>query len=206
MCLYEFDKAIIKEGFKIFAGVDEAGRGPLAGPVVASAVMLCHDAKIEGVNDSKKLSKKERERLFDLILQNALDIGIGIVDAEKIDNINILNATRLAMSLAIRDLKTDPELILIDALNLPSVNLEQRAIIKGDAKSASIAAASIIAKVTRDRIMTIYHKQYPVYGFDKHKGYPTAEHIHRLNIHGPCPIHRKSFHRVSSLVLPFIAT
>lgn len=206
MCLYEFDKAIIKEGFKIFAGIDEAGRGPLAGPVVASAVMLCYDKKIEGVNDSKKLSKNKRERLFDLILQNAVDIGIGVVDAEKIDSINILNATRLAMSLAIRDLTTKPELILIDALSLPSVNIEQRAIIKGDAKSASIAAASIIAKVARDRIMTKYHKQYPDYGFDKHKGYPTPEHINKLNVLGPCPIHRKSYQRVSSLVLPFVVT
>lgn len=205
MCLYGFDEVIIKEGFKIFAGIDEAGRGPLAGPVVASAVILCYDTKIEGINDSKKLSKKERERLFYLIQQNAVDIGVGIVDADKIDRINILEATRLAMSLAIRDLTVNPDLILIDALNLPSIKIKQRAIIKGDAKSASIAAASIIAKVIRDKIMTTYHDKYPDYGFDKHKGYPTPEHIYKLNIHGPCPIHRKSFQRVSSLVLPFDA-
>lgn len=203
MCLYEFDRAIIKEGVKTFAGIDEAGRGPLAGPVVASAVMLCHDIRIEGINDSKKLSQKERERLFYLILQDAIDIGIGIVDADKIDRINILKATRLAMSLSIKDLTAKPEMLLIDAINLPSIKIKQRAIIKGDAKSASIAAASIIAKVIRDKIMTIYHEKYPDYGFDKHKGYPTAEHINKLNIHGPCPIHRKSFQRVNSLVLPF---
>ncbi len=203
MCLYEFDESIFQEGFRTVAGIDEAGRGPLAGPVVASAVMLCYDSKIEGINDSKKLTGRQRERLFYIILDNAVDIGIGIVDAEIIDEINILKATKLAMLLALKDLKTEPELMLIDAISLPSVQIKQKPIIKGDSKSASIAAASIIAKVTRDLIMTMYHEQYPHYGFDRHKGYPTKEHIIKLNIYGPCPIHRKSFARVETLHLPF---
>ena len=203
MCLYEFDESILNEGFNTLAGVDEAGRGPLAGPVVASAVILCQSTKIEGINDSKKLSASERERLFYLILGNAADIGIGIVDAERIDRLNILKATRLAMSLSIGNLTVKPDLLLIDALTLPSIEMKQRPVIKGDAKSASIAAASIIAKVIRDGIMTAYHERYPVYGFDKHKGYPTKEHVKRLNSYGPCPIHRKSFQRISSLVLTF---
>ncbi len=204
MCLYEFDRAIInKEGLKLLAGVDEAGRGPLAGPVVASAVILNLDKKISGLNDSKKLNKNEREELFKSILQHAVDIGIGIVDSQKIDRINILNATKLAMSMAIKELKTQPEMILIDAINLSSIKIKQSAIIKGDGKSASIAAASIIAKITRDRIMTAYHEKYPDYGFDKHKGYPTKEHIYKLSIYGYCPIHRKSFRRVCSQTLQF---
>ncbi len=202
MCLYDFDNAVINEGFKVFAGIDEAGRGPLAGPVV-SAVILRYDIKIDGLNDSKKLTAKERERIFCLIHNNALNIGIGIADSEKIDRLNILRATMLAMSLAIKDLKIKPDLLLIDAMTIPFIKIKQRALIKGDAKSASIAAASIIAKVTRDRIMANYHKKYPVYGFDRHKGYPTNEHIHKLNIHGPCPIHRRSFQRVSAFSLPF---
>lgn len=204
MCLYEFDRAIInKEGIKILAGIDEVGRGPLAGPVVASAVILNLEKKLDGINDSKKLNKNERVRLYDLILQNAIDIGIGIVDAHKIDSINILNATKLAMTKAISELKIKPEFILIDALELSSIKINQRAIIKGDEKSASIAAASIIAKITRDRIMTTYHERYPQYGFDKNKGYPTKEHIYKLSIHGFSPIHRKSFRRVCSNYLLF---
>lgn len=204
MCLYEFDRAIInKEGIKILAGIDEVGRGPLAGPVVASAVILNLEKKLDGINDSKKLNKNERVRLYDLILQNAIDIGIGIVDAHKIDSINILNATKLAMTKAISELKIKPEFILIDALELSSIKINQRAIIKGDEKSASIAAASIIAKITRDRIMTTYHERYPQYGFDKNKGYPTKEHIYKLSIHGFSPIHRKSFRGVCSNYLLF---
>lgn len=203
MCLYEFDESIFKEGFRTVAGIDEAGRGPLAGPVVASAVILCYNSKIKGINDSKKLTEKQRERLFYIILQNAVDIGIGIVDAKIVDEINILKATKLAMLRALKDLKTEPELLLIDALFLPSVEIKQKPVVGGDAKSASIAAASIIAKVIRDMIMVMYHNKYPYYGFDRHKGYPTKEHIKKLNIHGPCPIHRKSFQRVYSLTLPF---
>lgn len=203
MLLYEFDESLYKKGFKALAGLDEAGRGPLAGPVVASAVMLCYDKKINGINDSKILSEKQRERLFHLILENSISVGIGIVDAEIIDEINILRATRLAMMLALKDLSREPDLLLIDALALPAINIKQMPVIRGDAKSASIAAASIIAKVIRDAIMALYHDKYPQYGFDKHKGYPTKEHIRRLNIHGPCQIHRKSFNSVSDLVLPF---
>ena len=203
MLLYKFDESLFNRGYRTFAGLDEAGRGPLAGPVVASAVILCHDRKIEGIKDSKKLSQKQRERLFCAVLENAKDIGIGIVDAEIIDEINILRATRLAMYLALKDLKTEPDLLLIDAIALPSVKIKQMPIIKGDAKSASIAAASIIAKVIRDAMMVLYHDKYPHYGFAKHKGYPTKEHIAKLSLHGACPIHRKSFHGVKSLLLPF---
>jgi ribonuclease HII len=203
MLLYKFDESLFNRGYRTFAGLDEAGRGPLAGPVVASAVILCYDRKIEGINDSKKLSQKQRERLFCAVLENAKDIGIGIIDAEIIDEINILRATRLAMYLALKDLKTEPELLLIDAITLPSVKIRQMPIIKGDAKSASIAAASIIAKVIRDAMMVLYHDKYPLYGFAKHKGYPTKEHIAKLGLHGVCPIHRKSFQGVKSLLLPF---
>lgn len=201
--MYKFDESLFKKGYKTIAGLDEAGRGPLAGPVVASAVILCHKRKIEGINDSKKLTEKQRERLFYAIIENTEDIGIGIVDAEVIDEINILRATRLAMVLALKDLRKEPELLLIDALSLPSVEIEQLPLIKGDQKSASIAAASIVAKVIRDGIMALYHDKYPQYGFQKHKGYPTQEHIRKLNVYGPCEIHRKSFQRVSSLLCPF---
>lgn len=203
MCLYDFDIAIINEGLRIFAGIDEVGRGPLAGPVVAAAVILNYDIKIDGLNDSKKLTAQEREKIFYLIRDTALSIGIGIIDANKIDRLNIIKATRLAMSIAAGKLRLKPDLLLIDGMNVPSIGISQRAIIKGDAKSASIAAASVIAKVTRDRIMIKYHKKYPLYGFDRHKGYPTTEHIEKLYIHGPCPIHRMSFQRVNSFVLPF---
>ncbi len=203
MLLYKFDESLFKKGVISLAGLDEAGRGPLAGPVVASAVMLSYKKKIEGINDSKKLSEKQRQRLFYAILDNAKDIGLGIVDAEIIDEINILRATKLAMLLALKDLKTEPELLLIDAIKLPSVKTKQMPIVGGDRKSASIAAASIVAKVLRDTIMSLYHDKYPVYGFQKHKGYPTKEHIKKLNSHGPCPIHRKSFQGVRSLFLPY---
>ncbi|MCX7914081.1 MAG: ribonuclease HII [Thermodesulfovibrionales bacterium] len=202
MSLYEFDRAIVRaRGYKILAGADEAGRGPLAGPVVAAAVVLSLNKEIEGVNDSKKLSSKERERLYDLIIEGSLSVGVGIVDSEKIDKINILNATKLAMNLAINDLKTEVDIILIDGLRLPSLKVEQMMIEKGDQKSASIAAASIIAKVTRDRIMDEYHRLYPWYGFNKNKGYATQEHIKNLNLYGCCPIHRRSFCKVSHLSL-----
>lgn len=204
MSLYEFDLAILhNKGYKVLAGVDEAGRGPLAGPVVASAVILSLDNRIEGVNDSKKLSPKDRKRLYDLIIKHSVAVGIGIIDAEKIDRINILNATKLAMTLAIQDLRNKPDIILIDGLRLPSLEIEQKVVKKGDQKSASIAAASIVAKVTRDRIMEEYHEKYPLYGFNKHKGYATQEHIRNINLHGYCSIHRKSFCRVSYIKLPF---
>ncbi len=199
---YEFDESAGNGEFSIIAGVDEAGRGPLAGPVVAAAVILDRSIKISGVRDSKKIPQAEREELYAIILSSGR-VGIGIVDEEKIDRINILNATKKAMFDAVAELGTLPELLLVDALTIPNIQTRQLPIIKGDAKSASIGAASIIAKVTRDRIMMAYHAAYPCYGFNRHKGYATKEHLECLMKYGPCPIHRKSFYPVMSLALPF---
>ena len=182
-----------KAGIKLIAGIDEAGRGPLAGPVVAAAVILDIDANIEGINDSKLLSSKQREKLFSKIHQNALSIGLSIVEPETIDRINILQATRLAMTKAVTNLTLKPGLLLIDGPITLDLNTRQIPIIKGDKLSVSISAASIIAKVTRDDIMKSFHKMYPEYGFYKNKGYGTKEHITALKKHGPCKIHRKSF-------------
>jgi ribonuclease HII len=200
---YEYDESIRMDGFTSIAGVDEAGRGPLAGPVVAAVVVLPEHLRINGIRDSKKISAKERHELFWEILLNAEDIGVSIVDAEEIDRINILRATRLAMHNAITDLADKPEVILVDAVNIPSIKIKQLSIIKGDAKSASIAAASIVAKVVRDGIMLNYHSVYPQYDFDKHKGYATKAHLDKIKKHGPCPIHRRSFKKVKDLTLPF---
>lgn len=185
------------------AGIDEAGRGPLAGPVVAAAVVLPPAGRIEGLRDSKKVPEKERESLFWDVFCSCIDIGVGVVESETIDNLNILKATRLAMKLAVEDLSSRPDLLLIDAVKLMSVNIKQISLVKGESQSASIAAASIIAKVVRDRIMEHYDSLYPAYGFAKHKGYPTKDHIRSIALHGPCPIHRKSFQHVMSLSLPF---
>jgi ribonuclease HII len=182
-----------KAGIKLIAGIDEAGRGPLAGPVVAAAVILDIDANIEGINDSKLLSSKQREKLFSKIHQNALSIGLSIVEPETIDRINILQATRLAMTKAVTNLTLKPGLLLIDGTITLDLNTRQIPIIKGDKLSVSISAASIIAKVTRDDIMKSFHKMYPEYGFYKNKGYGTKEHITALKKHGSCQIHRKSF-------------
>ena len=203
MDLYEHDESIRRDGFNIIAGVDEAGRGPLAGPVVAAAVILPRGLIIDGVRDSKKVPEKERERLFEEIMALAKGVGVGIVGAREIDTINILGATKLAMQTALKKLGGQPDIILIDALLLKAVKTKQMSIIKGDAKSASIAAASIIAKVTRDRLMFQYHSAYPQYGFDRHKGYATKFHIESILKHGPCPIHRKTFRKVMDLPLPF---
>jgi ribonuclease HII len=200
---YEYDESIRMNGFTSVAGVDEAGRGPLAGPVVAAVVVLPEHLRINGIRDSKKIPAKERHELFWEILLNAEDIGVSIVDAEEIDRINILRATRLAMHNAITDLADKPEVILVDAVNIPSIKIKQLSIIKGDAKSASIAAASIVAKVVRDGIMLKYHSVYPQYDFDKHKGYATKAHLDKIKKHGPCPIHRRSFKKVKDLTLPF---
>jgi ribonuclease HII len=199
---YEFDESAANGAFSIIAGVDEAGRGPLAGPVVAAAVILDRSIKISGVRDSKKIPQAEREELYAIILSLGR-VGIGIANAEKIDRINILNATKKAMYDAVAELGVLPELLLIDALTIPNIQTRQMPIIKGDDKSASIGAASIMAKVTRDRIMMEYHAVYPCYGFNRHKGYATREHIECLRKYGPCPIHRKSFYPVMSLALPF---
>ena len=174
-------------------GIDEAGRGPLAGPVVAAAAVLPKDCQIFYLNDSKKLSEKKRDLLFDEIKEKAVAYGIGIVSPQVIDEINILQATYEAMRQAISQLNVIPEILLNDAVTIPGVDIMQVPIVKGDAKSVSIAAASILAKVTRDRMMMEYDQIYPDYGFAKHKGYGTAAHIAALKEYGPCPIHRRTF-------------
>lgn len=203
MDLYQHDEFIRKNGFSRIAGIDEAGRGPLAGPVVAAAVVLSEGGKIKGLRDSKKVPERQRESLFHKILISYEDIGIGIVGPEDIDRLNILKATKLAMQFAVEDLSTPPDILIIDAVSLPMIPIKQLPIIKGENISASVAAASIIAKYIRDRIMLEYHREYPQYSFDKHKGYSTKEHLNMLQLYGPCPIHRRSFHRVMSLELPF---
>lgn len=174
-------------------GIDEAGRGPLAGPVVAAAAVLPKDCQIFYLNDSKKLSEKKRDLLFDEIKEKAVAYGIGIVSPQVIDEINILQATYEAMRQAISQLNVIPEILLNDAVTIPGVDIMQVPVVKGDAKSVSIAAASILAKVTRDRMMMEYDQIYPEYGFAKHKGYGTAAHIAALKEYGPCPIHRRTF-------------
>ena len=179
--------------FQNICGIDEAGRGPLAGPVVAGAVILPRDAQILYLNDSKKLSATKREELFDEIKEKAVAVGTGIVSPQRIDEINILQATYEAMRMAIKELGIKPDILLNDAVTIPEVSVKQVPIIKGDAKSVSIAAASIIAKVTRDRIMQVYDKKYPEYGFASNKGYGAAMHIQALREYGATPIHRKTF-------------
>ncbi len=180
-------------GFCRIAGIDEAGRGPLAGPVVSAAVMFPMGVCIPGINDSKKLRPKQRERLYDQIYDQAGSVGIGIVDPVEIDRINILRAALLSMKMAVENLFPAPEYLLIDG-NVPlHVSLPQKSIPQGDGSSASIAAASIVAKVTRDRLMDRYHDEYPQYGFLQHKGYPTQHHKAAILRFGPCPIHRRSF-------------
>lgn len=174
-------------------GIDEAGRGPLSGPVVAAAVILPKELKIPYLNDSKQLSAKRREDLYDIIMEKALAVGVGAASPERIDEINILQATYEAMRQAVAELNIKPQILLNDAVYIPGLDLPQEKIIKGDAKSLSIAAASVIAKVTRDRMMKAYHEIFPEYGFDKHKGYGSKEHIEMLQTLGPCPIHRRSF-------------
>ena len=181
------------ESFGLIAGIDEVGRGPLAGPVMAGAVILPEDHPILYLNDSKKLTEKKREELYEVIMKEAVAVGIGMASEKLIDEINILNATYEAMREAIGKLSPGPNVLLNDAVKIPGVAIRQVPIIKGDAKSVSIAAASIIAKVTRDRLMTEYDKIYPGYGFAKNKGYGTAEHIAAIKEMGPCPIHRRSF-------------
>jgi len=181
------------EGFSLIAGVDEAGRGPLAGPVSAAAVIMPLDDVIDGINDSKKLSEKKREQLFEQITKKAIAYCVVLVDEKTIDEINILQATKLAMSKAVAGLSVRPDLVLVDAVTGLDTDVRQDAIIKGDAKSYNIAAASILAKVTRDRLMLELDKEYPVYGFAKHKGYGTKAHIEAIVAHGPAPIHRRSF-------------
>ncbi len=185
-------------GFRRIAGVDEAGRGPLAGPVVAAAVILPESSALTGLRDSKKLSARQREGFFDEIQCRAVAIGVGIVDPETIDRINILQATLQAMTQAVSLLSVRPDYLLIDAVRLPAIGIPQKSLIRGDDRSQSIAAASVIAKVTRDRLMLEYDRLYPEYRFRSHKGYGTEEHLSALMRHGPCPIHRRSFRPVRS--------
>ncbi len=179
--------------YSCICGIDEAGRGPLAGPVVAGAVILPKNCEILYLNDSKKLSAKKREELYDEIMEKAISVGVGMASPARIDEINILQATYEAMRIAIEDLKESPDLLLNDAVRIPGVTIRQVPIIKGDAKSVSIAAASIIAKVTRDRLMMEYDKIMPEYGFAGNKGYGSATHIEALKKYGPTPIHRNTF-------------
>ena len=192
--LKQEELSLYNEKINYICGIDEAGRGPLAGPVVVGAVIMPKDSFIEGVNDSKKVSEKKREKLYDLITEEAIAYSVGIIDHNKIDEINILNATKLGLKNAIEGLKLRPDLILVDALNNMDTNgIPYKSIIKGDAKVYSIACASIIAKVTRDRIMRQWDEVYPQYGFERHKGYGTAAHIAAIKENGPCIIHRKTF-------------
>ncbi len=189
-----YEQRLWSQGLDYVAGVDEAGRGPLAGPVVAAAVVLPRGRGIEGVNDSKVLSAAERERLYGVILQSGAGVGVGIIDHRAIDELNILRATMKAMSMAVGTLPIVPEHLLVDGPRYEDTTIPFTAIVDGDASCCSIAAASIIAKVTRDRLMVEYDRQYPQYGFARHKGYGTPEHMEALRRHGPCDIHRLSFH------------
>lgn len=189
LCQYEKEYS----QYDFICGIDEVGRGPLAGPVVAGAVVLPKGSHILYINDSKKLSAKKREELFDIIKEEAVSVGIGMASPERIDEINILQATYEAMQQAIYKLNPAPDMLLVDAVTIPEVTTKQVGIVKGDAKSVSIAAASILAKVTRDRMMVELDEAYPEYGFAQHKGYGSATHIEALKKYGPCPIHRESF-------------
>lgn len=179
---------------QLICGVDEAGRGPLAGPVVVACCMMPKDSMIEGINDSKKVSEKKRETIYEKIIEEAIAYGVGIIDQKEIDHINILNATKVGVTRALQDMAEKPDLILIDALErIDTLGVPYKSIIKGDEIAYSISAASIIAKVTRDRIMRQWDQIYPEYGFERHKGYGTTYHIQAIKEYGLCPIHRKSF-------------
>ena len=191
--LKRFENKAHARGYCRVAGVDEAGRGPLAGPVVASAVILGDRIRLDGINDSKQLTAPRRLAAYQRICRDALAVGIGVIDAAIIDRINILQSALLAMEVAVAHLEPQADFLLIDGNHPTTLSLPQRTITKGDARSASIAAASIVAKVTRDRLMESYHTQYPVYGFDRHKGYPTRAHREAVRKHGGCPIHRFTF-------------
>lgn len=191
---YEFEKAAVNSGFSCICGVDEAGRGPLAGPVCAAAVILPAGAVIEGLDDSKKLTEKKRERLYDIIKQTAVAYSVAYGTLEEIETVNILEATYLAMNRAIEGLNVKPDFALIDGNRVPrGIKIPCETIVKVDSKSMSVAAASVLAKVTRDRLMLEYDKKYPEYNFKKHKGYGTKEHTELIKQYGPCEIHRLSF-------------
>lgn len=189
----EFEQQAAAKGYSAICGVDEAGRGPLAGPVCAAAVILPENTVIDGVNDSKKLSEKKREALFDVICETARSYSIEYASVEEIEELNILNATMLAMKRAVEGLDVKADYAMIDGNRTPDLEIESEFIIKGDAKSMSVACASILAKVSRDRLLYEYAKDYPQYGFEKHKGYGTKAHTEALKEYGPCPYHRMSF-------------
>ena len=192
--LKSIETELYKKGFEHICGIDEAGRGPLAGPVVVAGVIMPKDSMIEGISDSKKVSEKKREKLYDIILEEAISYSVAIIGQDVIDDINILNATKQGVTKVVEELDVKPNLILVDALtHINTKGIPYDSIIKGDAKCYNIAAASIIAKVTRDRIMRQWDEIYPQYGFINHKGYGTVKHIEALKEYGPCPIHRRSF-------------
>ncbi len=198
--LLSYEQELYKKGIKLIAGTDEVGRGPLVGPVVAAAVILPENYYLEGLDDSKKLTEKKRDKYYDIIYKDAVSVGIGIVDAKTIDEINILEASRLAMKKAVEDLKIKPEYILSDAMKLDNQNIPYTDIIHGDALSESIAAASVIAKVTRDRMMYDLDKEHPEYGFAKHKGYPTKLHLENLKKYGVLDNYRFSYKPVKEIL------
>jgi len=199
--MYDYENRLLKEGFSFICGCDEAGRGPLAGPVVAGAVILNPNDPIDGLNDSKQLSKTKREFLYKEIIEHALAYKIAYISNEEIDKINIYQASKIAMLNAISRLEIIPDFILSDAMPLHEANIPYLAIVKGDTLSASIAAASILAKVSRDHFMVELGKRYPLYGFEKHKGYPTKEHVLAINAYGILPIHRKTYEPIKSLLV-----
>jgi len=195
---YRYEAQAWRTGLSRIAGIDEAGRGPLAGPVVAAAVVIAPDRRIKGLCDSKVLPPEKREALFAIIHERAIAVGVGIVDHLTIDRINILEATRVAMMQALAGLTLIPELVITDFVKLRECPCPQRNLVRGDQRSATVAAASIVAKVTRDRLMEEADGAFPVYGFRRHKGYPTREHREALERHGPCPLHRRTFQGVST--------
>lgn len=198
--LLKYEKELYQKGINLIAGTDEVGRGPLVGPVVAAAVILPKNYKLEGLTDSKKLSEKKRNEFYDIIMKDAISVGTGVVDAHTIDEINILEASRLAMKKAIESLNVFPEYVLSDAMKLNNISIPYTDIIHGDALSLSIAAASVIAKVTRDRMMYELDKEYPLYGFAKHKGYPTKLHLENLEKYGVLDNYRFSYKPVKNIV------
>ena len=198
--LLNYEKELYQKGYTLIGGVDEAGRGPLVGPVVAACVILPVNYSCPGLNDSKQLTEKKRDKLYDIIMKDAISVGVGIVDAKKIDEINILEASRLAMKLAIDDMKIKPEYVLSDAMKLTNIDIPYKDIVHGDALSLSIAAGSVIAKVTRDRMMMELDKKYPQYGFAKHKGYPTKLHMENIKKYGVFDEYRFTYKPVSDLI------
>ncbi|GBD26786.1 Ribonuclease HII [bacterium HR30] len=199
--LLQLERRLWAEGLKLVGGCDEVGVGPLAGPLVAAVVVIPPDIDVEGIDDSKKLSPQQRERLARSLEETALAIGLGVVEAEEVDRLNVLRAALEAMRRAVAALPFRPDHLIVDARTIPEIDIPQTAIVDGDAKSYAVAAASIVAKVTRDRLMCQWHEHYPQYGFDRNMGYGTPEHLRALARYGPCPLHRRSFAPVRQLSL-----